>query len=87
MNETQKFIEDFIKESQETIAEKDLEVLDVWESPNGNLFIKVSEEYSIGIGPKGHHAPNIEWGELNRSQYVKASNVCPVKKVGKLVFD
>jgi len=69
------------------LKEKDLDILDVWESPNGNLFIKVSDEYSIGIGAKGHHAPNNEWGELKRSQYVKASNVCPVKKVGKIVFD
>lgn len=69
------------------MLEKDLEIYDVWESPNGNLFIKLSEDWSIVIGPKGHHQPNVEWGELNRSQYIKRNDVTPVKKVGKLVFE
>lgn len=69
------------------MKEKDLDILDVWESPNGNLFIKVSEEYSIAIGPKGNHTPNVEYGELKRSQYIKANDITPVKKVGKIVFD
>ena len=69
------------------MLEKDLEVYDVWESPNGNLFIKVCDEFSIAIGVKGNHAPNIEWRELGRSQYVKSSDVVLVKKVGKILFD
>jgi len=67
--------------------EKDLEIYDVWESPNGNLFIKLTEEYSIAIGQKGDHSPNTECGELNRTQYVKSNDVTPVIKVGKIVFD
>lgn len=69
------------------MLEKDLEIYDVWESPNGNLFIKLSEDWSIEIGPKGHHQPNVKWGELKRSQYIKRNNISPVKKVGKLVFE
>ena len=69
------------------MLEKDLEIYDIWESPNGNLFIKLSEDWSIAIGPKGHHQPNVEWGELNRSQYIKRNDVTPVKKVGKLKFE
>ena len=69
------------------MLEKDLEIYDIWESPNGNLFIKISDDYSIAIGPKGHHEPNEEWGDLKRTQYVKSNSVSPVKKVGRMVFD
>ena len=62
------------------MIEKDLEIYDVWESPNGNLFIKISDDYSIGIGTKGHHEPNEEWEEFERTQYVKSNNITPVKK-------
>jgi hypothetical protein len=67
------------------MLEKDLEIYDIWESPNGNLFIKISDDYSIGIGAKGHHEPH-EW-ETKISQYVKSNNITPVKKVGRMVFD
>jgi len=63
------------------MLEKDLEIYDIWESPNGNLFIKISDDYSIGIGPKGYHEPNEEWGELKRTQYVKSNNITHGKKV------
>lgn len=69
------------------MKEKDLEVYDIWESPNGNLFIKTCTNYSVAIGSKGNHEPYEEWGELERSQYVKMNNITTVKKVGKLVFD
>ena len=68
------------------MKEKDLKIYDVWEAPTGNLFIKISNEYSIAIGPKGNHNPNEEWGELNKTQYVKSHNFCDCKKVGKLKF-
>lgn len=68
------------------MLEKDLDIYDVWEAPNGNLFIKISDGYSIAIGAVGNHDPSY-WGDLNRSQYVKASDIVPVKKVGKLIFD
>jgi hypothetical protein len=67
------------------MIEKDLEIYDVWESPNGNIFIKLTDEYSIAIGPKGDHAPN-EF-DFRHNQFVKANGITPVKKVGKLVFD
>lgn len=69
------------------MLEKDLKIYDVWESPNGNLFIKISDDYSIGIGTKGHHEPNEEYGDLKRTQYVKSDSVTPVKRVGRMVFD
>ena len=69
------------------MIEKDSHIYDVWESPNGNLFIKISNDYSIAIGPKGLHEPIEEWRDLERTQYVKSSNIIPVKKVGRLVFE
>ncbi len=69
------------------MLEKDLDVYDIWQAPNGNLFIKITDDYSIGIGSKGHHEPQEALSELNRTQYVKENNVTPVKKVGRMVFD
>lgn len=67
------------------MKENDLEIYDVWKSPNGNIFIKVSCDYSIAIGPKNQHQPNDH--DINRTQYVKSNNITPVKKIGKLIFD
>ena len=64
------------------ILEKDLEVYDVWESPNGNLFIKIHKEYSLAIGAKGFHKPT----SIKERPYVKANNITPVKKVGRINF-
>lgn len=50
------------------MLEKDLDIYDIWQSPNGNLFIKISDDYSIGIGIKGHHEPNEEWGEKSNKK-------------------
>jgi hypothetical protein len=66
------------------MLEKDLDVYDVWESVNGNIFIKVSSNYSIAIGPKGFHYPNDY--DLTTTQYVKSNDLTKVKKVGKLKF-
>lgn len=66
------------------MLEKDLDIYDVWESVNGNLFIKLTEEDSIGIGAVGEHAPN-EY-DFGKSQFIKADNVSEVKKVGKLIL-
>ena len=68
------------------MLEKDLEIFDVWQAPNDNLFIKVSDEYSLAIGPKGHHVPSATWNDLSRSQYVKRGDITPVIKVGKVLF-
>jgi len=69
------------------LVEKDLEIYDVWESPIGNLFIKISDDYSLGIGPKGNHEPLEESGDMERTQYVKSNNITPVKKIGKIIFE
>jgi len=69
------------------MKEKDLEIYDVYESSNGNLFIKLTEEYSIAIGSKGNHKPYKDWGDLDNTQYVKRNDVAEVEKVGRLVFD
>jgi len=80
-------IKDAIAELKNHAIEKDLEIYDVWEASSGNLFIKISDEYSIAIGSKGQHNPIEEHGDLKRTQYVKCDGVSPVKKVGKIVFD
>ena len=67
------------------MLEKDLEIYDVWESPNGQLFIRISDDYSIAIGAKGHHAPHDN--DLKVTSYVKANDITPAKKVGRIIFD
>ena len=69
------------------MIEKDLGIYDVWEAPSGNLFIKISDDYSIAIGVKGNHEPNEEWGDLKHTQYVKSNNITTVKKVGRIIFE
>jgi hypothetical protein len=69
------------------LKEKDLNIYDVWESPNGNLFLKVSEDYSLAMGQRGDHAPSKAWGDLDHTQYVRSSDVFPVVKVGRIKFD
>ena len=49
-------------------------------------FIKVSEEYSLAIGSKGHHGPTEIGNDLNHTQYIKSNNITSVKKVGKIKF-
>lgn len=75
-----------IKKNMET-KEKDLEIYDIYKTPNGNLFIKMTDDYSIAIGHKGDHKPSEVWKELEKTQFVKLSDFIPVKKVGRLVFD
>lgn len=67
------------------MLEQDLEIYDVWESPNGNMFIKISDNYSIAIGSVGEHEPYR--ADLLCSQYIKSSDKVVVKKVGKIIFD
>jgi hypothetical protein len=69
------------------MLEKDLEIYDIWEAPSGNIFIKLSDNYSIAIGRKGDHEPSNVWNETEKSQYVKSSEFVKVKKIGKLKFD
>ncbi len=35
--------------------EKDLKKYDVYETSNGNIFVKISKKKAIAIGPKGFH--------------------------------
>lgn len=60
--------------------EDDLEIHDVWESPNGNRFIKVGGGYSLAL----YSDPNSE--DLKYSQFVKSHNT-RAKKIGKIIFD
>lgn len=69
------------------MKETELEIYDVYEAVSGNLFIKISNDYSIAIGSKGFHDPSNHLYELDETQYVKISNMPNVKKVGKLIFD
>ena len=69
------------------MVEKDLDIFDVWQSPSDNLFIKVSDNYSLAIGAKGQHAPDNTWGDLSRTQYVKKSDIVTVIKVGRVLFN
>lgn len=69
------------------MKETELEIYDVYEAVSGNLFIKISNDYSIAIGSKGFHDPSNHLYELDETQYVKINNICNVKKVGKLIFD
>ena len=66
------------------MTEFDLDVLDVWESPNGNYFLKVDTEYSISLGPVDNFGPS-DW-ERTDGKYVKANSITSVKKVGRLVI-
>ena len=69
------------------MKERDLEVYDVWEAPNGNLFIKMTDEYSLAIGQKGFHGPHELGGDLNMTQYVERGEFTEVKKIGRIVFE
>ena len=64
--------------------ENDLEIYDVWESPNGNHFLKMGGGYSLALGRKGFSEP-VE-RDLESCQFVKSHNT-RAKKVGKIIFD
>jgi len=65
-------------------TEKDLEIYDVWESPNGNLFLKMGGGYSLALGVRGFSEPIKR--DLENCQFVKSSNT-RAKKVGRIIFD
>ena len=67
------------------LREKDLDIYDVWESPNNNLFLKITDKYSLAIGPKGFHDPRQH--DLNGGLYVESNNVTPVKRIGGIIFE
>ena len=73
------------KYQKDNLKESDLDVYDVFESANGNMFIKITNKYSIAIGPRENHEPYDH--DLDSTQYIKGNDVHVVKKVGKLVFD
>jgi hypothetical protein len=66
-----------------TQTEDELDIYDIWQSSNGNLFIKLNAEYSIAIGQFGEHKPNA--CDLEGPQFVRTSN-SPARRVGKLKF-
>lgn len=67
------------------MKENEVEIYDVYKTSSGNLFIKLTPEYSIGIGAKEQHTPN-EF-DVKMSQFVKVTNIIDVEVVGKLQFD
>ena len=77
------YMERMLVES-EPITEKDLEINDIWESVNGNQFIRISEDYSIYIGVPKNREPDTT--DLNTTQYLKRNDISPVKKIGILEF-
>jgi len=67
------------------VFEKDLEIYDVFESPNGNLFLKIDCNYSIPLGPKTSDPLDLEDIDFGLG-YVKSSIITPIKKVGSIKF-
>lgn len=72
---------------EEVQPETTLEIYDVWESLNGNLWIKVSDDYSLAFGAKGSHEPSDHELALKGTPYRKKSKFDNPKKVGRIVFD
>lgn len=69
------------------MLEDDLQILDLWQSPNGNLFLKIDSEFSVVLGPAeclGEVDPR-EKNEMYPSRrLIPKNNVTPVVKVGRL---
>ena len=78
---------DIKKHKLKQIFVSDLNIYDIWEDSNKDLFIKMTNEHSISIGSKGKHSPSDMWKLLDSSLFIKPNNNTPVKKVGKLQFN
>ncbi len=65
------------------LKEKDLDVYDLWQSPNSNLFLKINENESLVLGPyKEHHSDTN--GRLTYFSTVQSNSITEVKHVGFL---
>ena len=61
--------------------EHDLKVLDLWQSSNGNLFLKVNESHSIALGTFESFNDIDTDEEFNA---IKSNPITTVRKVGVL---
>lgn len=66
--------------------ESDLNIFDVWESPNGNLFLKINDEYSVPLGHKSSVGQVLQ-GMENDHCFIKRNNITAVKKVGQVIMN
>lgn len=64
------------------MLEEDLAINDIWESVNGNLFLKISNDYSLALG--NIDLNKIELVDLLGCKLTPANNVSPVKKIGSV---
>lgn len=67
--------------------EKDLEVFDVFTSPNGNYFLKVNNEFSLPLYKREDGSFGPKLGEDLKTQFIRKSEICSVVKVGKLILE
>lgn len=66
------------------MTEKELDVYTFWEAPNGNTFLKITENYSLALGPINFQDPLPQ--DLRSTQYVAVGD-CRAKKIGKLILN
>lgn len=64
------------------MLEKDLAINDIWESVNGNYFLKISDEYSLALGNMDLN--KIELVDLLGCKLTPANDVSPVEKIGSI---
>lgn len=70
--------------AKKTKKEFDLKVYDIFQTPYGNLFLKVDHQHSLPLGPYGHHGPSSDT-DLD-IPYMKINAIVDVIKVGELKF-
>ena len=64
-----------------TRKEHNLKILDLWQSANGNLFLKITPEYSIALGGLNRHE---RIGDSDSFPVIKTNPIFDVVKVGRL---
>lgn len=67
------------------LFETDLKPFDVYETPNGNTFLKLSDDRCIAIGKRNEPFEFEDGDKLHTLPLNK--DPLKVKKVGKIVFD
>jgi hypothetical protein len=66
------------------MIEQELKDLDLWQSPNGNLFLKMNSQFSIALGNINTFHQIGFHNESEKFSIVKSNPIIPVRKVGKL---
>ena len=72
------------QKKEKTTLEKNLKNWDVYEAPNGNIFIKFGNTYAIAIGSLDIKEPEKSHGVLVLPCVLNSSDSLEVKKIGKL---